>query len=612
MRPSALRGLLLFALFVALTSAFVFILPSMQSDDRRLVWVATAHQYGPVGYRDPAAAISPDGKWIAYSEGRFLRVRPIDGGPFLELPAGPGQIRYLTWRPDSRAIATDGDPALGGNVVYDLVTRTRHSLFSAPLSVVRQPVWSPDGKTIAAIVNARTGNELWRYPASPDQITIDAARGARVRPVEGVASFPAWTPTGEIACVVTAQGRSRITLPCGETPVRTLPDVDAYGPIVFSPDGATVYVALANDQGTVDLWASPLTGRRGRRLSSFSSDSYGASVSADGAVLFKTQSYRTAVAVANAEGGPTSALATFQSETPSWDPSGLWLGITYGTWRRIPDDAKYPDIAQEAGIIGVNTETPAVRPARIVHDSPSEDQSLCWSPNGKWIAFHSHKDQSDDIWLGPSTPLRAAASTSLRAGPTNSPGEEPRRISFLGRGAETGWPRWSPDGKWLLFDGANRRTRESVLYVLGVNQDSGATDQEARQIHVSGLDAEMSHGEWLPDSARVVVIAKEGPGRHVIFTVDREGGDAHVVHRLESEHDAPGLAVSPDGRAVAFIAPAADGFFQVFRLALDAEGGASVQVTTDRSNKTQPAWSPDGRRIAFTVWSYEAQLWTLR
>ena len=32
---------------------------------------------------------------------------------------------------------------------------------------------------------------------------------------------------------------------------------------------------------------------------------------------------------------------------------------------------------------------------------PSEDQSLCWSPNGKWIVYHSHKDQGDDLYLVP-------------------------------------------------------------------------------------------------------------------------------------------------------------------------------------------------------------------
>jgi TolB protein len=89
--------------------------------------------------------------------------------------------------------------------------------------------------------------------------------------------------------------------------------------------------------------------------------------------------------------------------------------------------------------------------------------------------------------------------------------------------------------------------------------------------------------------------------------VSRDGGAARIVHRLESEHDAPGLAVSPDGRDVVFIAPAADGFFQVFRLPLT--GGTPVAVTKDPSHKTQAAWSPDGRQIAFTVWSYESQFW---
>src|SRR5262249_20185109 len=63
----------------------------------RLAWIATAHQLGPVGYRDPAGAISPDGKWIAYSEGRFLRVQPVDGGPVVDLPPGGAQIRNLSW-----------------------------------------------------------------------------------------------------------------------------------------------------------------------------------------------------------------------------------------------------------------------------------------------------------------------------------------------------------------------------------------------------------------------------------------------------------------------------------------------------------------------------------
>jgi Tol biopolymer transport system component len=589
----AVRTVLLSALLGAGVAAFLFAPPrGSTSDGSRLTWVADAHQFGPVGYRDPAGAISPDGRWIAYSEGRFLRVRAADGGALADLPAGDAQIRTIAWSPDSRTVLADGFEKQIGWALYDRVEGTRRPLWSdrdplkgGRISDLRQPSWSPDGRSVAAIVNGSDAQELWT-------IAADGSSASAQRMSQRIA-FPTWTPRGAIACVTTADGRSRLTIPCGGTVVRTDPDLDVYGPFAFSPDAATVYISLVNPSGTLDLWAAPSGGGRARRLTSFSRDTYAPTVSSDGSVLFKVQSYRTSVALVAASGGPSRPLATFQSETPSWDPTGRLLGITYGTWRRVVDDAHYPDIAQDAGMITVDPSKPATEASSVVHASVSEDQALCWSPNGKWIAFHSHQDQSDDVWLRP-----AVGDTP------------PRRISFLGRGAEVGWPRWSPDGHWLLFDGASKSSHRSVIFVVGVDQDTGGVTREAVELPLGRVDAEVSHAEWLPDSAHIVVIAKEGPGRHVIVTLGRDGQDERVVYRLASEHDAPGLGVSPDGRDVAFIAPAPDGFFQVFRMPL--AGGTPVQVTADRTNKTQPAWSPDGRQLAFTVWNYDAQFWRMR
>jgi Tol biopolymer transport system component len=599
-------ALLLTLVVVAVVAILAVVRRDQPKDAARLTWVAEAHQLGPVGYRDPAGALSPDGQWIAYSEGRFLRVRPAGGGPAVDLPAGDAQIRNLTWSPDSRTILTDGYRTPTGWALYDRAAGTRSGLWpnrdaltakldgagasttAAKISDLRQLAWSPAGRFIAAIVNGREGQELWTVAAD--------GSSALARKIPQRIAFPAWTARGEIACVATAAGRSRISVPCGGTAITIDPDLDVYGPIAFSPDGATVYASLPNPSGTLDLWAVPSAGGRARRVTTFSRDTYAPTVAADGTVFFKVQSYRTVVALASAAGGASQPLATFQSETPSWDPTGHFLGITFGTWRRVVDDAHYPDIAQDAGIIGVDTAQPAAKILRVVQASNSEDQALCWSPNGRWIAFHSHKDQSDDIWLRP------AATEG-----------EPRRISFLGRGAETGWPRWSPDGRWLLFEGASPATRRSAMFVAGVDQDTGATTREPREIPIAGMDAEVGHAEWLPDSGQVVFVGKEGPGRQAIFTVARDGGAARVVHRMASEHDNPGLAVSPDGRDIAFIAPAPDGFFQVFRLPLgETPGGVPTQVTVDPSHKTQPAWSPDGRQIAFTVWSYDAQFWRTR
>ena len=98
------------------------------SEGPRLHFVTTARQFGPVGYRDPAGAMSPDGVWLAYSVGRMLRTQRIDGGPVHEVGAINSQIRYIAWLPNSRHVAVqDRDPDSGARswLVFDVITGRR-------------------------------------------------------------------------------------------------------------------------------------------------------------------------------------------------------------------------------------------------------------------------------------------------------------------------------------------------------------------------------------------------------------------------------------------------------------------------------------------------------
>ncbi|MSO62904.1 MAG: hypothetical protein EXQ50_12585 [Acidobacteria bacterium] len=555
-----------------------------------LQWVATAHQQGIVGYRDPAVAVEPSGRLVAYSEGRVLRVTPIGGGVDVSSARGEGQVRHMAWIDDRRVVFEDGGASARWQL-HEIGVGTRPLWPDAMLegsgptsgmtltaNALRQVSVSPDGAWVAGLVAGPEGPELWR-------VRLDGQELWRTPVTTGRPSWPAWASATVMACVLTTPAGDGVSIPCGSTPLVTTPALRVAGPIAFSPAGDTVYTAAANERGFVDLWRVDRASGTAVQISRTARDSYGPSVAGDGALFYKTQEYRTHLA--EWRDGVVRPLTTFQAETPWWHPTLPLVSMTYGTWRRQVDDAKYPDIAQEVGVLDLSSALPADRPSQVIAASDSEDQGMAWSPNGKWIAFHSHREMSDDVWLRPTD------------------GSAPdRRITMLGRGAEVGWPRWAPGGKTLLLDGANK-AGESVMFTLGLDQDTGKVTSALQEVGAAGF--EITHGEWLPDGRRLVAIAKQGPGRHAVLLLPAAGGAAQVLHQFETEHDFPGLSLAPDGSAFTFVAPGSNGFYQLFRRALG--GGPVEQLTFDASHKTQPAWSPDGTRLAFTAWSYDASIW---
>ena len=63
---------------------------------------------------------------------------------------------------------------------------------------------------------------------------------------------------------------------------------------------------------------------------------------------------------------------------------------------------------------------------RLTNDS-ADNLSPCWSPDGKKIAFVSHRDWNYDIFV------------------MNTDGSEMKRLT--NNPAYDGYPRWSPDGE---------------------------------------------------------------------------------------------------------------------------------------------------------------------
>ena len=153
---------------------------------------------------------------------------------------------------------------------------------------------------------------------------------------------------------------------------------------------------------------------------------------------------------------------------------------------------------------------------------------------------------------------------------------ETGELRQLTRGEGDGSPRWSPDGKWLAFRSA--RSGSSQLWILpeGVGEVRPVTDLE------SGISA----FAWAPDSRRLAVVSEVAEPsvaeRLLGETVASESGDLIVADRLRYRAGTTYLGSS---------------YPHIFVVSIDGED--PVQVTQGPYEDTEPAWSPDGGRIAF-------------
>jgi Tol biopolymer transport system component len=164
---------------------------------------------------------------------------------------------------------------------------------------------------------------------------------------------------------------------------------------------------------------------------------------------------------------------------------------------------------------------------------------------------------------------------------------------------------WSPDGKRLAF------TRAAP---------SSMADDKATSIHVIGVDGtgettlvEHAHAPaWSPDGSRIAVVS-DREGTNKIFLVNPDGGGFVRLTDGPQDED-PDWA--PDGNRIAFDSerarkpllhnvdqdptlslPSGMGGRDIYTVG--ADGSSVVRLTKDPSYNSDPAWSPDGSRIAF-------------
>jgi hypothetical protein len=153
---------------------------------------------------------------------------------------------------------------------------------------------------------------------------------------------------------------------------------------------------------------------------------------------------------------------------------------------------------------------------------------------------------------------------------------------------------WSPDGSRFAF------TRGPSSGPIGA---PGPHSIFVASADGSNLHAVLQNGEgnfaqaWLPDGQQILFTV-EGPNGASARSVNVASGEAKTL--FEINYSNAGVAVSPDGKRVAFEAMEPGEQYGVYVSNLDGSNRKLVSNTSPFVT-THPQWSPDGRWLALSV-----------
>lgn len=161
---------------------------------------------------------------------------------------------------------------------------------------------------------------------------------------------------------------------------------------------------------------------------------------------------------------------------------------------------------------------------------------------------------------------------------TQNPGQE-----YVGR--------LSPDGRWLAF-GWWRGRGDGGLYLRA------AAEPAAEPQPLAPGSGDLQGLAWSPDGATLAFATLRAEGDCTLWRLDLADRQPRPLAAC-SPLFTPSVDWSPDGRAIVFSAEA-DGAGGLFRIGPDGQGLRRLTTAPPAAMADhQPAWSADGRRLAF-------------
>jgi WD40-like Beta Propeller Repeat len=454
------------------------------------------------------------------------------------------------------------------------------------------PRWAPGSRDVAFTRPSESGVFVGA-PSNPTRYDLGG-------PVTGFA----WSPKGDaVFAIVFDESSGLSSLVRIDVEDRTLTPLRAsldatyrFNSVGVSPDAQFVYLALAGAEvpdpelrhrpdadRDMDIYELEVaTGQLRPKIVGPDDDFF--PVVAGAYLYWSHNEMRDAVVVMPAEGGEATIVVD-DAQIPMWSHDGTQIGFTFGGWR-IADWA----LNLDAAVVDVDRDgLPVSDPVPVVVGY-HEDFTPAWSPDGKWMAYHSHRSKgpvaaygaegaTDDIYL-----LRVGAPVA----------EEVRLTDF---GWEVGNADWAPDGRRLIFDSWERGGTPGVAspWIATIDTATGrliALDELALPDGFGGT----LFGAWSPARDEIAIVEGNEGTQQAIWIVSVDGGSSRKVLDFESATYG-GVDWMPDGETIVYSALAGERM-QVFSVHRDGSGAR--QLSHDDASLIHPQVSPDGRLIAAT------------
>lgn len=143
---------------------------------------------------------------------------------------------------------------------------------------------------------------------------------------------------------------------------------------------------------------------------------------------------------------------------------------------------------------------------------------------------------------------------------------------------------WSPTGEWLAF-GVGREGNPDVYIVDAAGETI---------INLSDDPGEDLLGSWSPDGGQFLFASTRDGGNLALYLVSVPDGAPVQITSSASNSGRP--AWSPEGRYIAYMT-SRDGNLELYRI--DTRTGEETRLTDNGDFDGFPLWSPDGSKIAF-------------